>query len=503
MQSKHLNLSAASLVLILIILTSNYLAVAYAQTSATSTSTVNISNQYTILQATSNQAQLNTIAFSGLGFLTGNLTTDSFLPPGKVADFFGFQYLRDTSQAGQGHATDFLTNAANNVLFILNSDQKAQMINTAENQTDLVNQYAYARYPLMTAFRRELNGSLPSNSNSLNEDAIISYSANLFELDANISITRALLYAQIINSLNSTQQHYLDNMATGGFESWPVLPDQLNKTSLNHDAEVLVMTYASDIFAWYSGNVTSDTYFCPERQADYFGGFYLKDAPAMGRPDYTISETITGDSGEAFLATLDASQNALMTSLIDCNNSTLMQIVSVRTAISTELRSALNSGIINESKVILLGREYGALDGELSYKCVTTFTQIANTLTSNQKNEIVLLRNALTNSSTKDGTIYLYSDLVDQPSIENTDFFFFTTSQIALTPTPTEVRFSPNLSSSPMASNSTNLQNTNYQAITIFVVITVIFAIIGAIAIFELKKLMKTSMNTKKIREES
>ena len=47
--------------------------------------------QYTLAQAASDQAQLSTIAFSGLAFITGNAGADTFMPPGKVADFFGFQ----------------------------------------------------------------------------------------------------------------------------------------------------------------------------------------------------------------------------------------------------------------------------------------------------------------------------------------------------------------------------------------------------------------------------
>jgi hypothetical protein len=39
-------------------------------------------NQYSIEQAISDNAQLNTLAFSGLGFLTGNMCSDSFLPHG-------------------------------------------------------------------------------------------------------------------------------------------------------------------------------------------------------------------------------------------------------------------------------------------------------------------------------------------------------------------------------------------------------------------------------------
>ncbi|MEI6046947.1 MAG: hypothetical protein WCS37_21570, partial [Chloroflexota bacterium] len=44
------------------------------------------SNQYTLEQAMSDNAQLSTIAFSGLAFITGSSGADTFMPPGKVAD---------------------------------------------------------------------------------------------------------------------------------------------------------------------------------------------------------------------------------------------------------------------------------------------------------------------------------------------------------------------------------------------------------------------------------
>jgi len=45
---------------------------------------------YSIGQAVSDRAQLSTIAFDALAFLTGDFGCNTFLPPGKVADFCGF-----------------------------------------------------------------------------------------------------------------------------------------------------------------------------------------------------------------------------------------------------------------------------------------------------------------------------------------------------------------------------------------------------------------------------
>ena len=45
---------------------------------------------YTMSQTISDEAQMMTIAFDALAFMTGDACSDTFLPPGKVADYAGF-----------------------------------------------------------------------------------------------------------------------------------------------------------------------------------------------------------------------------------------------------------------------------------------------------------------------------------------------------------------------------------------------------------------------------
>jgi hypothetical protein len=228
-----------------------------------------------------------------------------------------------------------------NLLSVLNAEQKRKMIDVAEDQASLVNEFAYMRYPLMVAFRRQLTGDLPNGTSGLSKEQVMNYSATLYGLDAKISLQRAKLFADIILSLNDSQKAYLDNMVQGGFASWPALGDQVDKTSLSHDQHVLVMTYASEMFGWYAGDVEADTYFCPERQGDYFGGFYIKDAPAMGNAGYTIDESVTGDKGAAFLAALNNDQRSTITSIVNTQRAAINSIVETRRAIATELRKSL------------------------------------------------------------------------------------------------------------------------------------------------------------------
>lgn len=378
---------------------------------------------YNIEQAISDKAQLNTLAFGGLGFLTGNVCSDSFLPPGKVADFFGFQYLRDITQSGKGHSTDFVTNTANNVIKTLNTSQKAKMLALAKSQASLVNDFAYKRFPLMVAFRRQLTGDIPSGTSGLSKTAVMDYSATLYELDAKISLQRAQLFAEIIRSLTTEQKTFLDGMVKGGFASWEALPDQFDKTSMSHDENVLFMTYASEMFGWYAGNVEADTYFCPERQADYFGGFYIKDAPAIGNAGYTIDESITGDKGEAFINALSSTQKPIITSIVDTQRTAINGVVEKRRAISTELRKALEGNTIDEAKVTALAREYGALDGEISYYYATAFSEVGKTLTSEQKAQLIAIKD-LDEYTCPNGSAYLYSEKISMPNVGSTDFLF-------------------------------------------------------------------------------
>ena len=177
------------------------------------------------------------------------------------------------------------------------------------------------------------------------------------------------------------------------------------------------------MFGWYAGNIEADTYFCPERQADYFGGFYIKDAPAIGNAGYTIDESITGDQGQAFIAALDNTQKTAITSVITTQKTALNGIVEKRRAISTELRKALTGGTIDEATVTALAREYGALDGEISYYYATAFAQVGKTLTTAQKANLVKLVN-LDGYTCPATSAYLYSEKIAMPSVVNTDFLF-------------------------------------------------------------------------------
>ena len=375
---------------------------------------------YNIEQAISDRAQLHTIAFDALAFMTGSLGCDTFLPPGKVTDFFGFQYMRDNDQNELGHNTSFVPRVANNVLYILTDEQKAQMVALAKEQEEPIIELATRRFPLIKAFRRLLEGTIPVRSSGLDLNSVRQYTSEVFELDGLLSYQRAQVLGAIVRSLDADQKALFAGMAFNNSATWPVRPDQIDKRSLTREQHVAVMTYASELFSWYAGSIEADVYFCPERHGTYFGSFYLKDLPAMGNPDYSISTALTGDSGEAFLEILTGPQRERITGLIDLQRNALNQIVSTRRAVSVQLRRFMAAGNVGKEAVLSLARKYGQLDGEIAYHYATRFAEVYADLACEQLEELKELRGLGGDCA----GAFLYSAPIAMPAIPDTDFLF-------------------------------------------------------------------------------
>jgi len=380
--------------------------------------------RYSIEQAMSDKAQLHTIAFSGLAFITGDFGADTFIPPGKVCDFFGFQYMRDIDAAQKGHNPMFLNRVAGNVLKTLTVEQRKVFETAARKESEQLNDLARRRWPLIKAFCRELNREIPASSQGLNKEAVIRYVGELFATDAELSYARAQLFAKTAASLTADQKAFLAKMKFGDFNTWPEV--DMDQYKLPRGTEKMVnvayMTYASEFFSWYDGNIEADTYFCPERHGTYFGGFYMKDMPAMGKRDYDISTSLTGDSGQSFLEALTADQRQLITTIPDLQRKALKEVVEVRRAISTELRKPLTGGVTDKAKVLALGRRYGELDGEMSWYYATAFAKVNRTLTDKQRAELMKLRNLVGYTS---APAYIYSTPVKEAAqLPDTDSFF-------------------------------------------------------------------------------
>lgn len=383
--------------------------------------------KYSIEQAISDKAQLHTIGFSGLAFLTGDFGACTFIPPGKVCDFFGFQYMRDIDAQQKGHNPIFLNRVAGNVMHVLNDQQKQIFLDLAEKQAPQLEKLAMMRLPLIKAFCMQRDNQIPAGSEGLNKQAVADYVGEIFVFDAQLSLERAEAMAKVYLSLTPEQKAYLAKMKFGDFSTWPALDERDQIKNLGRGKSkmfnVAYMTYVSEFFSWTAGSVEADTYFCPERHGTYFGGFYMKDMPAMGKRDYDISTSVTGDSGEAFLEqVLTPEQRTQITSIADKQRGLITETITVRKAISVELRKLLKGQTPDKAKVMELGRRYGALDGEMSWLYTMAFAKINQTLTAEQRQALMKLRNL---EGYQSAPYYIYSSPAkDQPVLDNVERFF-------------------------------------------------------------------------------
>ena len=383
-----------------------------------------VSQTMTISQTLSDEAQRNTIAFSGLSFLTGSLGADSFFPPGKVADFWGFQYLRDNDLSQMGHNPLFLTSAAFNMWNVLTTAQRAQLRTLADSQVSSINDYANRRFVLMKAFRRLVTSDVPTGSAGLDLDAVKAYSSALYQLDGQMSYDRAQVMGGILATLSTSQTTFLNtNMVGKGMLDWPAVSEPSDMQGLAREVKEALMTYAGDMYSWYAGSVEADVYFCPERQGTYFGSFYMKDAPAVGNPGYSIGTTITADMGNAFIAALTPDQAQQITGLVETQRPALTDIVAVRTKIATELRKFIAGETADSATVLALMETYGALDGTIVYHFATNFVRVGQTLTDAQHAQLQALRQQTLGDFTPKAA-FLYAEPIDFPTVPNTDFLF-------------------------------------------------------------------------------
>jgi hypothetical protein len=311
-----------------------------------------------------------------------------------------------------------------NMLNVLTESQRAELVALAKSQVSSISEYGYKRFVLMDAFRRLLEGDLPAGTTGLNEQAVKAYSAELYQLDGEISYARAELMGSLINGMDATQLAYLDAMASQGMLEWPTVDEPTDIQGLDRDVKVAVMTYAADMFSWYAGSVEADVYFCPERHGTYFGSFYLKDIPAMSDPSYAIPTDLTGNMGDAMLAILNSDQAELITGLVDVQRPSLLGIVETRQQISLELRKFLEGGTADQTTVLGLMAHYGELDGEIIYNLAIHFAQVSQTLTDEQKTQLMALREEMLGDLMYPSGAYLYSQAISMPEIPDTDFLF-------------------------------------------------------------------------------
>jgi hypothetical protein len=120
---------------------------------------------------------------------------------------------------------------------------------------------------------------------------------------------------------------------------------------------------------------------------------------------------------------LDSNQSAEIKKIYAMNAAALEGIVKCRELISNELRKAISGESVNKDSIMSWSAKYGEYDGTYIHDMVNQFVIVGRTLTDEQKQSLVVLRD-LANYPCKDGTVFMYSSEIKEPQIGSTDFLF-------------------------------------------------------------------------------
>jgi hypothetical protein len=109
---------------------------------------------------------------------------------------------------------------------------------------------------------------------------------------------------------------------------------------------------------------------------------------------------------------------------VDIQKPSLQGIVEKRTNISTELRKFKENSSADESTILSLMGQYGQLDGEIIYNLAVNFVKVSQSLTDEQKTQLMALRKEMLGDLMYPSGAYLYSQAIPMPEIPSTDFLF-------------------------------------------------------------------------------
>ena len=142
----------------------------------------------------------------------------------------------------------------------------------------------------------------------------------------------------------------------------------------------------------------------------------------MGKRDYAISTSLTGDSGEAFLAALSESQRREITALPGLQRKDLEEVAAVRRNIAGELRRflAVGDGQPGQSPGLVPALR-GSWMGEMSFLQAVAFARVGQSLTAQQKERLARMRQE--DPSAPKGP-FLYSAPAKGLKVEGSEAFF-------------------------------------------------------------------------------
>lgn len=218
-------------------------------------------------------------ASKAFAWVSGSVTQDTWMPPGKTAVHFGFQHFRYVD-TGPSISTKNARAVGDYVLYTMSSSQRTVFCNAIARQEEAYVSIHKLRAQIVRAQRDVMSN--PTDRAAVNEfrDVIVARSIELYELDTTVAIMMAELFGSTELSITSSQRDDWIGLFNGDVE-WFIDPTFKSKNlaecgSQNLWVRGMVGSVASELFAWTVGEKTWTEYLAEGKVANTFGFMQLR-----------------------------------------------------------------------------------------------------------------------------------------------------------------------------------------------------------------------------------
>eukprot|EP00930_Biecheleria_cincta_P044254 TRINITY_DN30382_c0_g1_i1.p1 TRINITY_DN30382_c0_g1~~TRINITY_DN30382_c0_g1_i1.p1 ORF type:complete len:1734 (+),score=270.87 TRINITY_DN30382_c0_g1_i1:59-5260(+) len=323
----------------------------------------------------------NILASKGFAFFTGGVTQDAWMPPGKTAVYFGFQYFRYQDSGAISSSDARKVGAA--VAYKLDAAQRSTLCSMIDSSASLYQEIHALRAEIVSRIHDLRQAVVNGSSNDLaktratSEVEIGRLSQELYARDGAV----ADLYGTTFAALNLTaeQRKYFYDLWNGAaYLNSSDVASFKGKDACSKDqtyAQSNIESVASEIFAWVVGNDAWLGYIAEGKVANVFGFMRLRQEP---RQEGSVSADRAGMASR-FISALTMADCRSMASVVKRNINSMREYAGLHHEIARELKKLLDApGNYSQHEVAKRAKLIGALEGSIVASQATVLSNLAS-----------------------------------------------------------------------------------------------------------------------------
>ena len=322
--------------------------------------------------------ELDNLAVRSFSWLTGTSTDNDYVSVGKVAHYFGVISLRLDS----GHTLS-RGGFGKSVFQLLNDSQKEEMLSLLEELKVPLADY----HKNHNEINRQLEKLLRRETFNLKKCKELSENQSVAE--GEIGVLSAKVFYKIYNSLSEEQLNQVKIMRAEilakSFEDFNK-KEKSKLKNISHEDQLELWNLCTRFGAWITGEQDDVTFSTTGKTSQHFGFVSVRVGSGHGVTRGGVSKQV--------LSVLNDSQKKALKSHVTKQKSNLTQYYLLRRNLTITLRNLLISGSLNEQEILVISKNMGSIEGEMTYKQALLYVELRESLSQEQIASFFEMRSA-------------------------------------------------------------------------------------------------------------